>query len=194
MRSSEPSRYPFKPRARLERAFSAWARSRQGEDCAPLTLRLAPHLHSADTHRRGCGGAAVRHVSGRRELRKQPGAAAVFPARRFRAGDDVRVSRYAQRSGDHQCTRRSGFRQRPRRAAAWIPERERRGSALVAAAYHRSDAQIVRPRAAERLRGARSLPRALHAADSVSIACNCRAMRRWDCFAPGRGCICRSRH
>jgi uncharacterized protein (DUF58 family) len=38
MRSSEPSRYPFKPRARLERAFSAWARSRQGEDCAPLRL------------------------------------------------------------------------------------------------------------------------------------------------------------
>lgn len=39
MRSSAPSRYPFKPRARLERAVSAWARSRQGEDQTPLTLR-----------------------------------------------------------------------------------------------------------------------------------------------------------
>lgn len=39
MRSSAPSRYPFRPRARLERAVSAWARSRQGEDHAPLTLR-----------------------------------------------------------------------------------------------------------------------------------------------------------
>jgi uncharacterized protein (DUF58 family) len=39
MRSSAPSRYPFKPRARLERAVSAWARSRQGEDHAPLTLQ-----------------------------------------------------------------------------------------------------------------------------------------------------------
>src|SRR5579859_4822249 len=39
MRSSAPSRYPFKPRARLERAVSAWARSRQGADHAPLTLR-----------------------------------------------------------------------------------------------------------------------------------------------------------
>jgi uncharacterized protein (DUF58 family) len=39
MRSSEPSRYPFRPRARVERAVSAWARSRQGEDQAPLTLQ-----------------------------------------------------------------------------------------------------------------------------------------------------------
>jgi uncharacterized protein (DUF58 family) len=39
MRSSAPSRYPFKPRARLKRAVSAWARSRQGEDRAPLTLQ-----------------------------------------------------------------------------------------------------------------------------------------------------------
>jgi len=39
MRSSARSRYPFRPRARLERAVSAWARSRQGEDHAPLTLR-----------------------------------------------------------------------------------------------------------------------------------------------------------
>jgi uncharacterized protein (DUF58 family) len=39
MRSSAQSPYPFKPRARLERAVSAWARSRQGEDHAPLQLR-----------------------------------------------------------------------------------------------------------------------------------------------------------
>jgi uncharacterized protein (DUF58 family) len=38
MRSSAPSRSRFRPRARLERAVSAWARSRQGEDQAPLTL------------------------------------------------------------------------------------------------------------------------------------------------------------
>ena len=39
MPSSAPSRYPFKPRARLKRAVSAWARSRQGEDRLPLTLQ-----------------------------------------------------------------------------------------------------------------------------------------------------------
>jgi uncharacterized protein (DUF58 family) len=39
MSSSAPSRSGFKPRARLERAVSAWARSRQGEDRAPLTLQ-----------------------------------------------------------------------------------------------------------------------------------------------------------
>lgn len=39
MRSSAQSQFPFRPRARLERAVSAWARSRQGEDQAPLTLR-----------------------------------------------------------------------------------------------------------------------------------------------------------
>ena len=38
MHSSAPSRYRFRPRARLERAVSAWARSRQGEDQAPLKL------------------------------------------------------------------------------------------------------------------------------------------------------------
>ena len=38
MHSSAPSRYRFRPRARLERAVSAWARSRQGEDQTPLTL------------------------------------------------------------------------------------------------------------------------------------------------------------
>ncbi|MGA8709445.1 MAG: hypothetical protein WB646_20930, partial [Steroidobacteraceae bacterium] len=39
MRSSARSPFPFRPRARLERAVSAWARSRQGEDRAPLTLQ-----------------------------------------------------------------------------------------------------------------------------------------------------------
>jgi uncharacterized protein (DUF58 family) len=39
MRSSAPSQSPFKPRARLKRAVSAWARSRQGEDQVPLTLQ-----------------------------------------------------------------------------------------------------------------------------------------------------------
>jgi uncharacterized protein (DUF58 family) len=39
MSSSAQSRSRFKPRARLERAVSAWARSRQGEDHAPLTLQ-----------------------------------------------------------------------------------------------------------------------------------------------------------
>ncbi len=39
MSSSAPSRSGFKPRARLERAVSAWARSRQGEDRTPLTLQ-----------------------------------------------------------------------------------------------------------------------------------------------------------
>jgi uncharacterized protein (DUF58 family) len=39
MHSSAPSRSRYKPRARLERAVSAWARSRQGEDRAPLTLQ-----------------------------------------------------------------------------------------------------------------------------------------------------------
>lgn len=39
MPSSAPSRSRFKPRARLERAVSGWARSRQGEDRAPLILQ-----------------------------------------------------------------------------------------------------------------------------------------------------------
>jgi uncharacterized protein (DUF58 family) len=39
MRSSARSRSRFRSRARLERAVSAWARSRQGEDRAPLTLQ-----------------------------------------------------------------------------------------------------------------------------------------------------------
>jgi len=39
MRSSAPSRSPFRPRARIERALSAWARSRQGEDRTPLILQ-----------------------------------------------------------------------------------------------------------------------------------------------------------
>jgi uncharacterized protein (DUF58 family) len=39
MRSSAPLRSGFRARARLERAVSAWARSRQGEDQAPLTLQ-----------------------------------------------------------------------------------------------------------------------------------------------------------
>jgi uncharacterized protein (DUF58 family) len=39
MRSSAQSQSRFKPRARIERALSAWARSRQGEDNTPLTLR-----------------------------------------------------------------------------------------------------------------------------------------------------------
>lgn len=38
MPSSAQSRSQFRPRARLERAVSGWARSRQGEDQAPLTL------------------------------------------------------------------------------------------------------------------------------------------------------------
>ncbi len=38
MRSSAPSRSRFRPRARIERAVSAWARSRQGVDRTPLTL------------------------------------------------------------------------------------------------------------------------------------------------------------
>jgi uncharacterized protein (DUF58 family) len=39
MRSSAPPQSRFRPRARLERAVSAWARSRQGDDQAPLTLQ-----------------------------------------------------------------------------------------------------------------------------------------------------------
>ena len=39
MRSSAPPQSRFRPRARLERAVSAWARSRQGDDHAPLSLR-----------------------------------------------------------------------------------------------------------------------------------------------------------
>jgi len=39
MRSSARSQSRFRPRARLERALSSWARSRQGPDSAPLTLR-----------------------------------------------------------------------------------------------------------------------------------------------------------
>lgn len=39
MPSSAQSQSPFRPRARLERAVSGWARSRQGEDQLPLTLR-----------------------------------------------------------------------------------------------------------------------------------------------------------
>jgi uncharacterized protein (DUF58 family) len=39
MPSSARSQFPFRPRARLERAVSAWARSRQGEDRTPLILR-----------------------------------------------------------------------------------------------------------------------------------------------------------
>ena len=57
MRSSAPSRFPFKPRARLERAVSAWARSRQGEDRAPLMLqpRRIYILPTRAGHRRGAG-------------------------------------------------------------------------------------------------------------------------------------------
>ena len=38
MSSSAPPLFPFRPRARIARAASAWARSRQGEDSVPLTL------------------------------------------------------------------------------------------------------------------------------------------------------------
>ena len=39
MSSSAPRRFQFRPRARIARAVSAWARSRQGEDRVPLTLQ-----------------------------------------------------------------------------------------------------------------------------------------------------------
>jgi uncharacterized protein (DUF58 family) len=39
MSSSEPRRFQFRPRARIARAVSAWARSRQGEDRVALTLQ-----------------------------------------------------------------------------------------------------------------------------------------------------------